>query len=202
MVNFYELFNDSGPVYGQFTFMMIFKFIYHTIFYYALTDKSIEKPEFNYVLLFIIFHMIQVYAVKYFHANKRFYYAWAVILVPSLLYLAYTKYQEKQKQNDQLNYWKYLATVQQQNQAPPTPPDGQFPTYGIQKGPQDLPQQPMMQQGGIPVQPQYQQQSPTNPQLQQYGYAPDLNAQMHNSSSFSEFHTQNFDPFSSPYTSL
>ena len=206
MPDFYNLFNDNGPIQTQYTFMMIFKFIYHTIFYYALTDKSIEKPEFNYVLLFIIFHMIQVYAVKYFHANKRYYYAWAIILVPSLLYLAYTKYQEKQKQNDQLNYWKYLATVQQQqNAAPPAPPQGQFPTYGIQKGPQDM-MQPTMQQSGTPMnnvnQPSYSISQPQNPQLEQYGYSPDLNAQMHNSSSFSEFHTQNYDPFSSPYTSL
>lgn len=206
MPDIYNLFNEAGQPFVpyQFTFMMIVKFIYHTIFYYGISEKNIEKPDFNYVLLFIIFHMVQVYAVKYFHANSKYYYSWAVILLPSLIYLAYAKYQEKQNQSNQLEYWRYMATVQQQNQAPPPPPDGQFPTYGIQKGPQDM-MQPTMQQGGMPMQggPQYTQQQPSNPQLQQqYGYAPDLNAQMHNTNDFAQFDAQNFDPFSSPYTSL
>ena len=209
MVNFQDLFNEPGPIYTQFTFMQIINFIFHTIFYYGISDKNIKKPDFNYILLFIIFHMIQVYVVKYFHANTKYYYAWAVLLVPSLLYLAYTKYQEKQSQAAQLNYWKYMASVQQQNSAPPAPPQGQFPTYGIQKGPQDLPQQPTMQQGGIPLQqqqqqhpPQYTQNNPVNPQLQRYGMSQDLNAQMHNTNEFASFSTGNYDPFSSPYTSL
>lgn len=205
MVDFYNLFTESGPIYTQFTFMNIINFIYHTIFYYGITAKDIEKPEFNYVLLFIIFHMVQIYLVKYCHAKGKHYYAWAILLVPSLLYLAYTKYQEKQKQAEQLQYWRYMASVQQQNTNPP-PPDGQFPNYHINKGAQDVPIQPMMQQAGQVMQPQqppqYQQHNPTNPQLDQYGYAPDLNSQMHNSNQFSQFDTANFDPFSSPYTSL
>ena len=200
-----NLFNEPGnPWYFQFPFMMIVKFIYYTIFYYGVTSKNIDKPEFNYVLLFIILHMIQVYAIKYFHANKKFYYAWAILIVPSLIYLAYTKYQDKQKQNEQLQYWRYLATVQSQNNTPPAPPTGQFPNYGIQKGPQDM-QQPMIQQGGQPVQNtqgQFQQQPPSNPQLSQYGYAQDLNSQMHNTNQFSQFDASNYDPFSSVYTSL
>lgn len=207
MVNFFELFNEQGPVYNQFSFMMIFIFIYHTIYYYAMTAKGcVEKPDFNYILLFIILHMVQVYGMKYFHANKKIYYAWGLMLVPSLLYLAYVKYQEKRSADEQLQYWRYMATVQQQNQAPPPPPEGQFPTYGIQKGQQDF-QQPMMQQGGQPVininqPPQYTQQNTVSPQLEQYGYSADLNSQMHNSSAFSEFQTNNWDPFASPYTSL
>ena len=202
MPDIYNLFNEPGQPFipYQYTFMMIIKFIYHTIFYYGISDKSIEKPDFNYVLLFIIFHMIQAYTVKYFHATNRYYYAWAVILLPSLIYLAYKKYQEKQSQAEQLNYWKHMASVQQQNSAPPAPPSGQFPTYNIQKGPQDM-MQPQMQQGGVPVQ-QYTQQAPQNPQMQQYGYSQDLNAQMHNSNQFAQFDVQNYDVFSSPYTSL
>ena len=203
MPDIYNLFNDNGPIHKQFTFMMIIKFIYHTIFYYGVSDKNIEKPDFNYLLLFIIFHMVQVYIAKYFHATNRIYYAWAIVLVPSLLYLAYMKYKEKQSQADQLNYWKYMASVQQQNSAPPAPPSGQFPTYNIQKGPQDM-MQPQMQQGGMPMQqaPQYTQQQPQNPQMQQYGYSADLNAQMHDSNSFSSFSAGQYDPFQSPYTSL
>lgn len=206
MVNFQDLFNEAGPIYTQFTFMQIINFIFHTIFYYGISDKDIKKPEFNYVLLFIIFHMIQVYIVKYFHANNKYYYAWAILLVPSLLYLMYVKYQEKQTQNNQLNYWKYMATVQQQNSGPPVPPQGQFPQYGIQKGPQDLPQQPAIQQGGIPIQqpqaPQYTQSNPVNPQLERYGMSQDLNSQVHNTNEFASFGAGNYDPFSSVYTSL
>ena len=207
MPDLYNLFSEpNNPIYFQFPFLMLFKFIYHTIFYYGITSKDIVKPEFNYVLLFIIFHMIQVYGIKYFHANKKFYIAWSIMLVPSLIYLGYTKYQEKQNQNDQLAYWKYLATVQQQQSGPPPPPDGQFPNYSLQKGPSDVAQPQMQSMGPSPIQqpqqPSYTQQNPQNPQLQQYGYSQDLNAQMNNSNSFAQFNTENYDPFSSPYTSL
>ena len=197
-----NLFKDSELwVPYQFTFMMIIEFIYHTIFYYGVAAKDIDKPDFNYVLLFIIFHMLQIYLIKYFHVNKKFLYSWAVIMIPSLLYLAYSKYKEKQSTKDQLEYWKYLAATQQQNQqGPPAPPPGQFPNHNLMR--------PMANMNAPalapppPVQgPSYGSNQMNNPQLEQYGYGNQL-AEMNNTGSFSNFSANEFDPFSSPYTSL
>ena len=197
-----ELFKSTEPfVLYQFTFMMIAKFIYHTIFYYAMTAKEIEKPDFNYVLLFVIFHMVQVYMIKYFHYNKKFYFAWAVIFVPSLLYLAYYKYKEKQSTTEQLQYWQYLASVQgQQGQGPPAPPDGQFPSYNQMKPMVNMTQPQLSPQGPI-QQPGYGSNQMNNPQLESYGYGNQL-AEQNNTNAFSNFSANEFDPFSSPYTSL
>jgi len=185
----------------QFTFMMIIEFIYHTIFYYGISATDIAKPDFNYVLLFVIFHMVQIYLIKYFHVNKKFLYSWAIILVPSLLYLAYTKYQEKQSTNDQLEYWRYLASVQQQQgQGPPAPPPGQFPNHNLGK-PMTNMNAPGLS-GPSPVQqPSYGSNQMNNPQMDQYGYGNQL-AEQNNTGQFSNFSANEFDPFSSPYTSL
>lgn len=195
-----NLFNEQGVIYEQFTFMMIIKFIYHTIFYFGITAKDIEKPQFNYVLLFIIFHMLQIYLVKYFHVNKKIWYAWAVILVPSFIYLAYTKYQEKQSTAEQLKYWQYLAATKQQNSAP-APPDGQFPNYQQMKPMVNMNSAPTMAPPPPVQAPQYTSHPMNNPQLEQYGYGNQL-VEMNNTNQFSNFSTSEFDPFSSPYTSL
>lgn len=185
----------------QMTFMMIVEFIYHTIFYYGIAAKDIAKPDFNYVLLFIIFHMVQIYLIKYFHVNKKFLFCWGIILVPSLLYLAYNKYQEKQSTSEQLEYWKYLASVQQQNQqGPPPPPPGQFPNHNLSK-PMSNMTAPSMAPPPPVQEPSYGSNSMNNPQLESYGYGNQL-AETNNTGSFSNFSANEFDPFSSPYTSL
>ena len=204
MIDF-NLFKDPEPfIFYQWSFMMIIEFIYHTIFYYGMADKQIKKPDFNYILLFIIFHMIQVYAVKYFHINKKYIYAWLVIIVPGLLYLAYQKYQDRVSTAEQLQYWKYIASVQQQNQGPPAPPDGQFPQYNTMKHGSEMIQPQVTKQPGLAPPPPVNQPPQYTTNQPNYGYGQDLNAQVmnNNTNAFAEFSANEFDPFSSPYTAL
>lgn len=146
--------------------------------------------------------MVQIYLIKYFHINKKYLYAWGIVLVPSLLYLAYSKYKEKQSTNEQLEYWRYLASVQQQNQqGPPAPPPGQFPNHNLMRPMTNMNSAPSMAPPPPVQAPGYGSHPMNNPQLESYGYGNQL-AEMNNTGQFSNFSANEFDPFSSPYTSL
>lgn len=137
----------------RFSIMIIVLFVYYAITYYGLLKyhlKCLNLPDFTTIIILIIFHLIQVIAIKKLHSDEQWIWVWVLIILPVFLYIIILRYYDYMRKNqaDKLNLMLYQ--MQQQNQ-PIVPSNVQF--------------QP--QQNTTPPMPQFPAQMPTNPLMQQ-----------------------------------
>ena len=115
-----NIFNESESNYfHRFSVMIISLFVYYAITYYGLLKyhlQCLNLPHFTTLIIIIVFHLVQVVAVKKLHDDGKYFWTWTVILLPVFLYiivLRYYDYMRKQQAN-KLNLMLYQ--MQQQNQ--------------------------------------------------------------------------------------
>ena len=91
----------------QMPFVIIMCLAFYVLFYYAITDKYIEKPALKDLFLLFIIHFGQIMSIIYLHKENKIMLAYAVIIVPAFLYGIYSKFENKKKALE--NYKIYLA---------------------------------------------------------------------------------------------
>ena len=93
-MDIYNLFNEEEEFIGnKFSSVLLFIFLYYSLSYYFLLKSPIQKPHVSKVMIMLILHIIHIILLKFFHQRGDFMYMWILAIVPLVLYLLYTKYQ-------------------------------------------------------------------------------------------------------------
>lgn len=221
-----QLFNDPESfLFYKFSVMIMSMFVFYSLSYYVLAPRKFKKPDISYVLIVMIIHIIQVVFIKYFYDQEKYYICWAIILVPVLLYIAYSKYTERQEMYEKMRYMQFMQ-LQQAQQAQngqqsdsKTETPGNFmvnpsPQFSSAQAPPQTVMQQMYQKPNMPFNTQQQMMQPQmmqqQPQVQQrlsnniVDMIPQVQAQqsilepMPLSSSFGG----GYDPFDASYETL
>lgn len=109
------LYDDKEFLLYQFPCTIIIGILFYILFYFAISDKYMEKPSFKDILLIIILHGFQVVGVYFLNIYKKPILAWTLIIIPAVFYGLYKKYQNKQKFLQKMKYWQYLTQQNMNN---------------------------------------------------------------------------------------
>jgi Ca2+/Na+ antiporter len=135
-MDIYNLFDENEDFFLQkFSTMLIFIFIYYSISYFFILQEPIKKPHISFIFILILLHIIHIIIIKFLHNEEYYVYAWLAIIIPILLYLIYSKYNDYIKQKEKK---KYDAMMEQARREV----NGNHPDLPPQEFRNSMPQQP------------------------------------------------------------
>ena len=108
--------DSQTEVHLKFSFMLLFTFVYYTLFYYSQIIYSLDKPEFLRVIGFLCFHVVHLLGVKYLHHEHMFIEAWIAIVAPVFAYQIYKKFQERSARKEEELEAKVMAKLKMKGQ--------------------------------------------------------------------------------------
>ena len=114
-MNIYNLFNEEEDfIANKFSTVLLFIFLYYSLSYFFLMKSPIQKPHISKVMIMLILHIIHIILLKFFHQKGDYMYMWILAIVPLVLYLLYTKYQNHLKQKEEQKMKQMYAQMKAQ----------------------------------------------------------------------------------------
>jgi hypothetical membrane protein len=114
MLELDNVFNEDENFLMRFSTLVFFVFIYYSISYYFLIDNNqecLQKPRLLTLLYLVVFHIIHVLIMKILYNNEMYAYTFIIAILPILVYILYSKYQQKLKKREELKMRKIYDVV-------------------------------------------------------------------------------------------
>ena len=105
---------DSEGIVTRFSSVILFVFIYYSLSYYFITksEECLKRPHISRIVILIVLHILHIIVLKVLHDKEMISYMWLVAMIPLVLYLIYTKYQESIRKKEEKKMKEMYAQLQ------------------------------------------------------------------------------------------